>query len=435
MEGWLYTPGAGHMPPLLAGRDGLIRQWRLSLNGAGAVGRRGAEDLVLTGPRGVGKTAVLSAFATEARGHGFVVVEFQAATGQESLIDQLVGMTTARAAAEGGAWEHAKTVLDRLSVGVNAFGVSARLSSPDGGTGGVSVVRRDPGVVAAGLAMLATRVREGAAGRGGVAITLDEMQVARQDDLALLAAALHRLNVEYPQAAVVFAGTGLPHTSSVLARAGVTHPDRLFAEEAIPVTLDPGDAAVALTEPAASRGVVWHPDAVDLVVARSNGYPAHLQVMADATWARAPGPHAITRADAAVGTAHAAEVIARRSLGPRLQARSDRSTEYLAALAALGGEATVRQLEAVLDRPQRQFTRTRDTLIDEGDIYAPSRGVVTMAVPLMSPFVLRQYEHARSLAAHPDRLLPLRTLRERAQTVHTTTTATAIPPPLDLNSP
>ena len=405
MDGWLYTPGAGHTPPLLAGRDGLIRQWRLSMNGAGAVGRRGVQDMVLTGPRGVGKTAVLSAFAREAEQHGFMVLSFQAATGQGSLIDQLIDTTTTRAAQEGGAWKRAQAVLDRLTVGVNMPGVSAELApAPAAG------VRRDPGVVAHGLAVLAERV----AGAGGVMISLDEMQVARQDDLALLAAALHRLNVDHPNAAVLFAGTGLPNTAKVLTRAGVTHPDRLFAEERIPVTLQPDDAAIAIAEPATRQGVSWHPEALDIVVAASNGYPAHLQLMADATWRQAIGPHEITAVDATVGTRTAAEHIATRSLAPRLAERSDRATEYLAAIAVLGGEASVRQLETVLARPQTQFTRTRDLLIEEGDLYAPSRGVVRMAVPLMTPFILSQYEHARSLSSDPARIVPLHLMRERA---------------------
>ena len=39
---------------------------------------------------------------------------------------------------------------------------------------------------------------------------------------ALLAAALQRLNADYPQATVLFAGSGLPHMPEVLRAAGVT---------------------------------------------------------------------------------------------------------------------------------------------------------------------------------------------------------------------
>lgn len=67
MDGRLYTPGAGHLPPSLVGRGDALRDWRLTLNDVVSVGRIAAEDALLTGPRGVGKTALLSQFATEAR--------------------------------------------------------------------------------------------------------------------------------------------------------------------------------------------------------------------------------------------------------------------------------------------------------------------------------------------------------------------------------
>lgn len=30
-----FTPGAGHIPPILAGRDGLLRDWQLLFNHGG----------------------------------------------------------------------------------------------------------------------------------------------------------------------------------------------------------------------------------------------------------------------------------------------------------------------------------------------------------------------------------------------------------------
>lgn len=77
---------------------------------------------------------------------------------------------------------------------------------------------------------------------GGLLVTVDEVQVASASDLALVAATLHRLNVDHPAANVLSAGTGLPFTPEVLRAAGVTHPDRLFFIENVPLTLDEDDA-------------------------------------------------------------------------------------------------------------------------------------------------------------------------------------------------
>jgi Cdc6-like AAA superfamily ATPase len=68
MEPRIYPPGAGHRPPVLAGRDELLHSWRLILNDAAAGGRPGAREIILTGPRGIGKTAALLAFGDACRG-------------------------------------------------------------------------------------------------------------------------------------------------------------------------------------------------------------------------------------------------------------------------------------------------------------------------------------------------------------------------------
>lgn len=112
--------------------------------------------------------------------------------------------------------------------------------------------------------------------------------MASAPDLALLAATLHRLNVDHPSANVLFAGTGLPFTPKTLRLAGVTHPDRLFVLEPLPLTLDVEDARFAIVEPAREARVVSEPEAVDRLTQITNGYPAHLQLFADARPGRPP---------------------------------------------------------------------------------------------------------------------------------------------------
>ena len=412
MEGRIYSPGAGHRPPLLAGRDQLLGHWRITLNAAAVDGRRSVEDALLTGSRGVGKTALLTAFVDEARDRGFVDMQFQAVRGADSVVDQIATKAIAHTADKDGSWRRARVLFERLTVGVTGFGVSAQIQPGDRGP--TAAPTRDPSVLAEALAILAAAIREESHG-GGVLITLDEMQVARQDDLALVAGALHRLNVEHPDAPVVFAGTGLPNTTDVLAAAGVTHPSRLFDQQPVPLTLSREDATLAIWEPAREHGVMWHPDAVREIVEASNGYPAHLQILAHATWQLAPGPREIIHRDALRGVKAGIEQIARRSLGPRWDTMPDRQMEYLAALAANGGAASVRQLETILGRDQKSFSAVRDALIREGDIYAPRRGHIHIAVPLMVPFVLSRYDDARALAEHPNQLVPLAAMNQRAQ--------------------
>ena len=71
------------------------------------------------------------------------------------------------------------------------------------------------------------------------------------------AAALQRLNADYPQRAVLFAGSGLPDMLEVLRAAGVMHPDRLFDVRQVPLTLGAVDVRYAIVEPARNLGLQW----------------------------------------------------------------------------------------------------------------------------------------------------------------------------------
>ena len=114
MDHTVYTPGAEHSPPVLAGRDELLRGWRLMLNDAAATGRVRAQDIVLVGPRGVGKTVTATAFGDVARQQGFEVVNVQAVSGHASLVDALLHHARRQIDDEAGAWQRAKHAFDWL---------------------------------------------------------------------------------------------------------------------------------------------------------------------------------------------------------------------------------------------------------------------------------------------------------------------------------
>ena len=410
MDHSIYTPGAGHAPPVLAGRDALLRDWRLMLNDVAAVGRRRARDLVLVGTRGVGTTVTLTALGRRAAEQGFEVVGLQAVSGQAGLVDSLRHRARTRVDDRSGPWQRAKRAFDNLEgVSVSVAGVGGGLTrrTPPAGA-----PPSDAGTVAHALATLAHEVRRDTP-QGGLLVTVDEMQVAAGPDLALLAATLHRLNVDRPEAVVVFAGTGLPTVADALRGAGVTHPDRLFVIEPLDVTLAADDARYVVVEPARQVGVVWDPDAADALVEACNGYPAHLQLFADAAWRHAAGPTRITLDDVRAGLADAAIDLDRHTFGPRWERFTDREMEFVAALALHGGQATTRAVATTLGRTTQSVSWVRRALVDEGDIYAPRRGHLSMSVPLLGRYVLAHYEEARGDATTP--VLSLAEMRTNAE--------------------
>ncbi|MBK8460751.1 MAG: ATP-binding protein [Micropruina sp.] len=313
MRDSVYTPGAGHSPRVLAGRDDILRDWQLMLNDVDARGRVRAQDIVLVGPRGVGKTATMSAFAALATQQGFECVNLQGVVGQAGLVESLLQRAQTRIAAESGPWHRTRAAFERLSsVNISVAGFGGGLSTRETKQPGT---RLNAGSLAQALAELAGEIRQDQP-HGGLLVTVDEMQAATAVDLALVAATLHRLNVDHRSAVVLFAGTGLPFTAEVLRKAGVTHPDRLFILQDIPLTLEVADARYAVIEPAREAGVTWEPEAADLIVDVSNGYPAHLQLFADAAWSAAPGPDAITLVDVQTSLPAVGAQLERRTLGP-----------------------------------------------------------------------------------------------------------------------
>ena len=410
MDGSIYSPGAGHFPPVLAGRDWILQEWTTTLNNVVSSGRVRAQDIILSGPRGVGKTVTMEAMADAAKQQGFDVVNLQAVAGHIGLVPSLMQKATLLTHQESGPWKRAMGAFERLGGLTFSFaGISAGITTKTVPSSDVI----DPGILADTLATLAQEIVKDEP-QGGLLITVDELQVASASDLALLAATLHRLNVEHPRATVLFIGTGLPHISTVLTSSGVTHPDRLFQLEPLPLTLSEGEARYALIEPARRIGVTWEPEAAQVILDASQGYPAHLQFYADQIWTSAIGPDRITLADAQSGMPQAEATLMKRTLQPRWMRMSDRQMEFLAGLAVLGSSASVSILARTLNRNITDLSWIRDELLKEGDIYSPKRGLLTFTVPAFARFVLQEYEATRRYASTS--LLSLGALRQNAET-------------------
>jgi hypothetical protein len=412
-----YTPGAGHTPPILAGREFLESRWQEMLSDLGGAGRRRAQDTILRGPRGVGKTVLLSRFQQLAEDQGYDTISLQAAAGVGGLVEGILARAQDRLSQQRPAWQRAKAALQRLgAINVSAAGFGAGVTINPGDAGQTRV---DPGTLAGTLATLAHEIRSDAPG-GGLLITLDELQVSRGPDLALTAAALQRLNVEHADTPVAFAASALPNVDDVLRDAGVTHPDRLFVIQQIPVELGRSAAHFAIVEPARQRGVTWSEVGVGKLLDATHRYPAHLQLFADETWRVTDGPHEITVQDAERGLAAAEQLVEERTLDPRWQRATDRHVELLAALAVTTSDesattdyATTAHISNVLDRAVNEWSNTRIELINEGDIYAPGRGKLAFTVPTYAPYILRNYEARLGEARVP--LTPLEVMYDRAR--------------------
>lgn len=390
-----YSPGAGHAPPVLAGREVLTAAWTEMLSDLQTSGRLRAADMILTGPRGTGKTATLSKFHDLATEQHYDIIVLQAVKGRGSLIDGLMARANDRIIANSTPWAKAKQTLERIGgITLGLAGASAAIN--------LNPLHPRPlpdaSLFAQGLAELANAIRDHHEA-GGILVTVDELQVTDPDDLALLAATLHRLNVEHRNAPVAFAATGLPNTIDALNAAGVTHPHRLFDEQPIGLQLTEHATRYAISKPALDRKVKWDDDALIAAVHASNQYPAHIQEIAHATWLHAEGPRRITQSDVEGGIEAATARIQRRELEPRWNDTTDRQAELLAAIATIGHPAASRQINAALDRKQSEWSTLRAELIASGDLYPVRRGNLAFATPTYLEYVLENYAERRATAS------------------------------------
>ena len=216
-------------------------------------------------------------------------------------------------------------------------------------------------------------------------IFIDELQYVEEDQLAALISGLHRCSQEKLPVTVV--GAGLPQLRGRLGKAK-SYAERLF-EFPIIGRLSASDAKEAIMKPAEKVGVHIADDAVNDIIAKTQGYPYFLQEMGKHIWDIAlKSP--ITFQDANnVST----EVIAARDES-FFRVRFDRLTamekKYLRAMADLGpGPHRSGDIAEKLGRVVQSMGPIRNNLILKGMIWSPTHGDTAFTVPLFDEIMKR----------------------------------------------
>lgn len=252
-----FKPSAGAEPPVLVGRDEVLRDFEEGLlSGVGAPGRL----MRITGPRGSGKTVLLTELGDIARKHGWDVVDETARTGlAEEIRRRLAGGMDAS-----------------ISVEVNLAVVKA------GTEGSVQVPPAD-------LREALDRKVAGLTKRGrGLLITIDEVQNADLEDINKIAIAVQHLVREKKNIAFVFAGI----TSGVLSLLGEDGPT--FLRRAYPEELDAipsDDISLALRSTIEQSGLEIGDESLRKATEATAGYAYLIQLVGFHIW-RAARAHA-----------------------------------------------------------------------------------------------------------------------------------------------
>ena len=384
-----YRPGAGKMPPLLAGRQELLRPVADDIL---RISEEGMSDqpYIFWGLRGLGKTVLLNEIALMAKKHDWIIVKIEA-SGESDLTRKLVQelaialkryKLVGRTISEGA--KHALRVLKSFQLKFDPTGILAmnvELQHEEG--------YADSGDPARDLQDIFEAVGAAARDMGiGALIAVDELQEATTKHLKCINMSLHAIGQALEPPPVLFVGAGLPTLPSSLAKAN-TYAERLYRYAEI-TPLDDEAVRLALYEPAIERNVTWAGGAMDKVVSVAKGYPYFVQQCGRCIWDCRDEDDAISEGDAQIGVAQAQELVDQGLY----RARWDRATpvghEMMQAIAQLGGTAAISDVYAEMGRSsQNDISNIRDRLIKQGQIYSPSRGLVAFTIPGMADYILR----------------------------------------------
>ena len=243
--GNIFPAGSSAGPQLLVGRETHIA--RLNALGNELLRNRVDEEariigVALHGPRGTGKTVLLSAFRRALTHHHGGAAAVVVLSGESVPADprELTELVLAKAPARGGAW-----------------GVVLEASTEMPGLAKVKAgVQRTPAAGAASLDV-AGALAAHAAGTGGkpVLVAMDEAHAAPPEALGALLNAAQSLNGDGVPVAVVLAGT--PDLATALDEAGATwFMDRATAERLVPVgNIAAADCAATVAAPLDALGL------------------------------------------------------------------------------------------------------------------------------------------------------------------------------------
>jgi hypothetical protein len=337
---------------------------------------------VFMGPRGVGKTSLLRLAQREAERQRFATI--WVTTGDErplaaALADEFARLSRNWKTSTGAAL---KAALKTLKVSVSGVSI------------GVGVTEDQSAPISTGRALqdaIASAVRgvldDDAS---GLIIFIDEVQSADAVGLKALAYAWQHLQAEPDGVPAIVIAAGLSHSQDVIAKA-VSFGERF---EYVPLTnLDPESARHALIGPAREVGVDWAADALEAVLAQTQGYPYFIQEFGDKMWTAAGYP----AAGSTLTLAHYRSALAafEQSRDQMFRSRWVQTTpaeaKMLVAMAAVGDTAVQRKdIAARMDVGTTAISMVRRSLMDKGLIEPSGHGKLRFTAPGFGTFI-REY--------------------------------------------
>jgi AAA ATPase domain len=379
-----FAPGAGSRPPELAGRNAILELARIS--SGRLVNGRSARSIMLLGLRGTGKTVLLNEIRRNAEQEGLLVSKVESPEGESlarliypemrKVMRSLSGVEAAKHLATLGlsGLRNFASIFKIEFAGLEV-GVEAELGLAD--TGDLQYDLPD-------LFTLIGKAAQ-AAGRGWL-LLIDEVQYLSDADLSALIVSMHRVSQE--GLPVLLVGAGLPQIAR-LAGEAKSYAERLFQYPPVGA-LNDADASQAIEKPIIDENARIAPEALKLIVKRTQGYPFFLQEWASVVWNNAAGPE-ITFSDAESAYTETLALLDDGFFKVRIDRLTKGEVQFVKAMALLGdGPYGMADIACAMNRSQQSLGPARANIISKGMIYSTEHGYLDFSVPLFADFMRRR---------------------------------------------
>lgn len=380
-----FSPGAGSPPPELAGRSAVRTAVDVCLARL-QIGKQ-AKSVIMVGLRGVGKTVLLDQMLKDAEEKGFHTVRIEAPENRSlpALLAPQIRLALLRLSNIEAAKDFAVRGLRALA----GFASKMKLTFNDIEVGldfDAEPGLADNGDLEGDLTTLLEQVGLAAQQANTVlVIFIDELQYVKEVQLAALISALHRCSQK--QLPVTVVGAGLPQLIGRMGEAK-SYAERLFNFPFIGA-LEKKDARDAIEKPIQNEGAAIEKEAVDTIVAMTQGYPYFLQEWGKHAWDMAP-QSPITNEDVANASATTIATLDESFFRVRFDRLTGAEKKYLRAMATLGsGPHRSGDIAEKLSRNVQSVAPVRSSLISKGMVWSPTHGDTAFTVPLFDEFMRR----------------------------------------------
>lgn len=390
-----YTPGAGHMPPHLAGRENELKEFSKFLNQTIIL-----ENVILTGLRGVGKTVLLETFRPLAQEKKWLWIGTDlseaASVSENNIISRLL---TDLSIITSNIVIQKKQI---LSIGFNPpvntheyrldYEMLMHIYNTTSGLNSDKLKKI--------LEICWMSIQNYDRQMKGVIFAYDEAQTMsdhskkEQYPLSLLLDVFQ--SIQRKKIPFMLVLTGLPTLFPKLVEAR-TYTERMFHVIVLD-KLSEQESREAILKPIEDKNINFTDESVGLIVERSGGYPYFIQFICREAYeillqkfgsgdkARVPIKEILMKLD-------------KNFFAGRWAKATDRQRELLVVIANLRNchdEFTVQEvIEEARKHPTKSFSSSHinqmlSALVEVGLIYKNRHGKYSFAVPLLGGFILRQ---------------------------------------------